>query len=262
MPVELAENRRVERTENFQHPVIRQLAAAIIKRCALIEQRQAVPHRTIRCPGDIMKRLLLDADLFPVRHFAKPAFDGGNAEPSEVIALAAREDGRRQPVRLRRAQDEDDVFRRLLERLQKRVERRGAQHMDLVDDEDFLLPLRRRVCRLIDHVPDIVDAVVRCRIHLDHVKTRVVRNRPAHRTLSARISVVRILTVDSLRKNFGDGRLARATCAAEKITVADAVRDDLVFQCAHDRVAPAHIIKGLRSVLPIERKIPCRTGHE
>ena len=59
-------------------------------------------------------------------------------------------DRRRHLVRVGRRQDEDDVRRRLLERLEQRVERRVGQHVHLVDEVDLVLRRRRarsRPCR-------------------------------------------------------------------------------------------------------------------
>jgi hypothetical protein len=70
----------------------------------------------------------------------------------QVEALAAREDRRQHLLRIGRGEDELHVRRRLLERLQQRVERRRREHVHLVDDVDLELPLGGRVADRVAQV--------------------------------------------------------------------------------------------------------------
>jgi hypothetical protein len=59
-------------------------------------------------------------------------------DPAQVEALAAREDRDRDLADLGGREQELHMGRRLLERLEERVERRGAEHVHLVDDVDLV----------------------------------------------------------------------------------------------------------------------------
>ena len=62
---------------------------------------------------------------------------------------------------LGRSQDEESMMRRFLQCLQERVESGGCQHMDLVNNEDFVFTDWRRDTHLVDQGTDIVHRVIR-----------------------------------------------------------------------------------------------------
>ena len=61
---------------------------------------------------------------------------------------------------LRCRKDEDRMCRRLLESLQKCIERRLRKHMDLVDDVHAVASHLRRHTHLVHQCLDVVDTVV------------------------------------------------------------------------------------------------------
>ena len=65
-----------------------------------------------------------------------------------------------------RGQDEDSVGWRFLQGLQKRVERRLAQHVHLVDDVHLVFALLRRNADLVHNAPDVFHLVVGRRVEL------------------------------------------------------------------------------------------------
>jgi hypothetical protein len=71
------------------------------------------------------------------------------------------------------------VLGRLLEHLQEGVEGLGGQHVDLVDDVDLREPADGGEVDPVPEVPYLVDPAVGGRVHLDHVKRRVVHDGPA-----------------------------------------------------------------------------------
>ena len=87
----------------------------------------------------------------------------------QVEPLAARQDGDRDLVDLGRREQELDVRRRLLERLQERVERVLRQHVDFVDDIDLVARRDRGIAHRLDDLAHVVDAGVGGGVHLDHV---------------------------------------------------------------------------------------------
>ena len=89
---------------------------------------------------------------------------------AELVDLRARQDRLGNLVELGRRHHEDDVRRRLLDRLQQRVERRRRQLVDFVDDEDLVAVAHRHDAEAgDDHLADVVDAGVGRGVDLEDV---------------------------------------------------------------------------------------------
>ncbi len=87
--------------------------------------------------------------------------------------------------------------------------------MHFIDDIDLVFSFRGRIGDLLPDLPDIVHAVVGRRIDLNDIHGRAGRNGPAGCTCPARISILRMLTVDRPGKDLRDGRLSGSSCPAE-----------------------------------------------
>jgi hypothetical protein len=103
------------------------------------------------------------------RNGGEEADEIGGADPAQVETLAARQDGDRDLADLRRGEDELDVLRRLLERLQQAVEGLCREHVHFIDDIDFITCRNRAIAHLLDDLSDIVDAGVGGGVHLDDI---------------------------------------------------------------------------------------------
>ena len=133
----------------------------------------------------------------PARHRLPPpslmrasfADDRIGRQAPEVEALRAADDGRQHLVGVGGGQDEDDVVGRLLDELEQRVERVGAQHVDLVDDVDPLAQLRRRGERPHHQVAGVLDQAVAGGVDLDHVQRPSLADRDAGRARVAWLAV-------------------------------------------------------------------------
>ena len=136
----------------------------------LLERAERVAEAAGRRAGDHVDRRLGDLDLLLDRHPAQHARDLLERRAVEVEAVAAVDDRGRHLVRLGRGQHEDDVRRRLLERLEERVPGRGREHVRLVEDEDAAAAAHRRERDVLAQRADVVDRVVRRGVHLDHVE--------------------------------------------------------------------------------------------
>ena len=101
--------------------------------------------------------------------------------------------------------------------------------MHLVNDIDLISSLCGPVRDLVPDLTDIVYAVVRCGVDLDHVHGSSRCDGPAHLALPAWASVDRMLTVHCLRKYLRYGRLSRSPCPAEQIRMPDTVCPDLIL---------------------------------
>ena len=174
------------------------------------------------------RRVALERHALLLRDIFKPRRDDLARNPPEIEPLTPRQYRRRYFLELGRRKNEYHVRRRLLERLQKRVERALRQHVDLVYDVDLVFQLRRKVFYVVAYFSDVVDAVVARGVHLDDIDAASRLGAAAGRALAARVPVDRVLAVDRPRENLRAGRLACSPCSAEKISVGSLPLRDLI----------------------------------
>ena len=108
--------------------------------------------------------------------------------PLEDERLAARAHRRQHLREVGRAEDEDEVRRRLLDQLQQRVPRRVRELVRLVEDVDLVAALDRLQHDAVADLADVVDAALRRRVHLDHVERRAGGDRRGRRGTCRRAS--------------------------------------------------------------------------
>ena len=92
------------------------------KRHSLVEQTQSVSHTAFAGPGQRHQTPLFDDDLVLFDHMTQPLDDLGSCNPAEVVMLAAGENRGRNFVDFGGREDKHDMRRRLLQRLQQRIE--------------------------------------------------------------------------------------------------------------------------------------------
>ena len=134
----------------------------------------------------------------------------------EVVDLAAGEYRGDDLLLFGGGEHEHHVARRLLQRLQKRVEGLRGEHVHLVDDKHLVASLHRRDTHLLGERAHGVDAVVRRGVELDDVERRAGVESLARVALVAGIAVGgQMLAVDGLGKDAGARGLAHSAGAAE-----------------------------------------------
>jgi hypothetical protein len=136
---------------------------------------------------------------------------------------------------------------RLLERLQQRVERRGRQHVHLVDDVDLVAALRGGVARRVAKVPDLVDAVIGRAVDLDHVEMAPVRNRDDGRVLGIKVGIGAARAVEGLGEDPRDRRLSGAPRADKEVGVPYPAPRDRIPEGAHHVVLADDVSERLRA---------------
>ena len=124
-----------------------------------------------RAPRAIEReRLVRHVDLLRVRDQAQFLHELREPRPLEDERLAARAHRRQHLGEIRGAEDEDEVRRRLLDQLQQRVPGGVGELVRLVEDVDLVAPFRRLEDDALADLADVVDAALRCGVHLDHVE--------------------------------------------------------------------------------------------
>ena len=169
--------------------------------------------------------------------------------------MRARPDGRQHLLRLRRREHEDQVLRRLLDDLQQRIEAGRGDHVRLVDDEDAVARLRRRVERPVPQLAGVVHTAVAGRVEFDDVDAaRTVRGqRHAGVAHAARCGRRPLLAVQRPSEDARRRRLPAAPRPGEQVGVVDAAGGQRSGERFGDVLLANHVGEGCRSVLAVER---------
>ena len=182
----------------------------------LIEHAQPIANRSVRTVGQQLQRTVGQAHALFRADAAHTLHQQRLRYALEVEAQAPGKNGRREFLRLSGRQNEHHVLRRLFQSFEQCVERAGREHMHLVNDIDLFAADGRRILDALAQLADILDAVVRCRVDLDHVHEGALADGTAVRACTAG-SPLRVLvqTVDALGENARGRCLARTARAAE-----------------------------------------------
>ena len=174
--------------------------------------------------GDQRGGAVVDRDPLAVGDAPHHGRDLLGRRTAEVKAVTAVDDRRQHLVGLGRRQHEDGPRRRLLKRLEERVPGLGGEHVRLVQDVDLVLAGDGRVGDLLTQFADVVDRVVGCGVHLDHVERGRARDRDARVADATRRDRRPVDAVQAGREDLGHARLAGAARADEQVGVVDLVR--------------------------------------
>ena len=185
--------------------------------------------------------------MFAVRNLPQPLDDQRDGDAFQIEPLAAGDDRRQDFMRLRRREKEFHMLRRLLQRLQEGVPRLRRQHVDFVDDVDFVFAVDRRVLHVFADVADMLHLVVRRAVDFNHIHGRSGRHFTAALALAARFAIDVVRAIQSLCENSRRRRLANSARTDKQIRMADAVLDDRIPQRPADMLLPDYFRKCLRT---------------
>ncbi len=170
----------------------------------------------------------------------------------EVEPLAARDDGGRHLVGLGGGQHEDDVRRRLLQRLQEGVEGLGRQHVHLVHQIHLVPPGHRRQAHPIAQLADLVDPTIAGGVHLHQIHGPPLEVGLAGLARVARLALRRLEAVHRLGQKAAHAGLARATGAAEQVGVGHPAAGQGVAHRLGDGILTHHLRERLGTPLTIK----------
>ena len=176
----------------------------------------------------------------------------------EVELQAAGEHRHRDLLGVGRRKNELDVFGRLLEGLQHRVERRRGEHVDFVDDVYLESPAARCVHRVLQELAHLVDLGVGCGIDFYQVDEAARVDFHAGRTLPAGTGADARLAIEAFREDPGEGRLAHAAGPGEQVRVVQALLIQRVAQRPDHVLLPDQRLERARSPLAGENLV----GHD
>ena len=132
----------------------------------LIKQRLAVAHRACRTSSHQFQSGLFDFKAFSFGQLPQSNRDIVGRNRAKVESLAAGKYRIGNFIRLCGAEDEFDHRRRFFERFQQRVKRLIGQHMDFVDDVDFILRPHRLDVHIRSQRSNIVDPAIGSTVNL------------------------------------------------------------------------------------------------
>ena len=217
-----------------------------------IQDRQCITHGAIGQAADQLGGVMVQLNVFLPGHIFQPTGNFIRRNALEVIALAAAEDSSRNFLYFRCGKDKDHMLRRFLHGFQQGIERRGRQHVHLVDDIYLILAHGRQIGGFIAQVTDVIHAVVGGGINFRYIQNGALINAFADSTFTAGVRAGGIQAVDRFGKNFGAGGFAGAAGAGKQVGMAHTVCRDLVFQRSNNGPLAYHILKTLRSPFAVQ----------
>ncbi len=186
----------------------------------LVIHRQGVAHAAVRLLSYDMKRFVVVGDTLAIGYEPEIPHHVVYLYALEIVYLATRKYRRYDLMFLGGRQYEYGMCGRLLQRLEKGVERSRRQHVGLVDDVDAVAAYLRRYAHLLGKGAYVIHRVVGGGVQLVYVERAVIVERTARLALVTRLRVgTRRHAVDGLGKNAGAGGLAHTARTAEKIGV-------------------------------------------
>ena len=135
-------------------------------------------------------------------------------DPAQIKTLAARQHRHRHFSNFGGGEHEFGVLRRLFQRLEERVERRGREHVDFVDDVDLVARAGGRIAHAVIDLAHVVDAGMGRGVHFQHVHVPAFHDRLAVHAERGHVDgrafdrTVRQFVVQRARQNPRRGGLA------------------------------------------------------
>ena len=229
---------------------------SLTERSRLVEDAEGITHAAVGLLSDDSQRLLFILDALLVGYRLQVVDGVLHRHTLEVIDLTTAEDGGQNLVLLRSGQDEDDMCRGFLQRLQERVEGGRREHVHLVDDEDLVLAYLRRNARLLHQGLDVLHRIVGGSIQLEDVQGTLLVERLTALALITRLTIGRrVLAVDGFGKDAGTGGLSHTTGSAEQIGMGQFARLYGILQCRCQGCLSYDRIKRHRSVFSCRNDI-------
>ena len=233
------------------HDAFLEPAAAVGDR--LVGEREPVAHRTARGARQQPQRTVVEGHAFGAEHLPQVLAHGGRCHRPQVELQAAAQHRRQHLLRVGGREHEFQIVRRLLERLQQRIEGVLGELVRLVDHEDLVAADAGLVGGALDEVADLVDAAVAGGVELDVVEVAVGVDLGAGLAHAAGLggdaaAAVGAGAVQALGQDARDRRLADAARAGEQVGVVQPPLLQRIRQRLHHVFLPHHLREAARTV--------------
>ena len=155
--------------------------------------------------------------LFVGQHLRQVLNDGLRRHGAQIELQTTRQHSDRYFVRIGGGQHKLQILGRLFQGFEHGIERGVAEHVHLVNHEDFEAPLHRLVSGLFEQLLHLIHASVRCRVQFGVINKSACINVYAGRTHATRLVCDASFTVQGLGQNTRHRGFAHAACAGEQI---------------------------------------------
>jgi len=166
----------------------------------------------------------------------------------EIEALAAGEDGGKDFVGFGGGEDELHVGRRFFQRFEKGVEGCRGQHVDFVDDIDFVFAAGGGVLDVFAEFANLFDAVVGGTVDFQDVHAAAFGDFLADGVIGIEVGFGATGTVEGFGQNAGGGGFSDAAGSDKKEGVGDAAGSDGVGQGLNNVILSHDILETLGTV--------------
>ena len=217
----------------------------------LVKNGEGVAHGAVCLGGDHVQGFIVNVHPFFLGDATEVPHHVRNADPVEVVGLAAAQDGGQDLVLLRGGQDEDGVCRRLLQGFEEGIEGGLGEHVNLVDDVHAVLSHLRRHLHLLHEGFDVLYGVVGGGIQfMDAVGSALLETYagfafPAGLHVRPRVGAVNHFGEDARRGGF-----AHATRAAEEVCMGQLPPPDGVGQRSGNGILANQAFERIRPIFP------------
>ena len=234
----------------------------------LIQKGGRIPCRPFGGASDQRERIIGDLRAFAAGDLTQERDHHLRFNTTQVEPLTAGQNRHGNLTNFRGRKDELDVGGRFLKRFQERVEGARRQHVNFVDDVDFVAGRGRAVMDRVDDLADVGDACVRCRVHLDHINVATFHDGGAMFALAAGFGrraalTIKANTVHALCDDPRRGRLTRPADTRHDKGLRDPPCLERILERAHHRVLTDEVGKGFGAVFTGKNLIAGlgRVGH-
>ena len=244
-------------SEHLAHGGLVHLATALHHR--LIQQAEGIAHGAVGMMGQQVEGAVRDGEAFRLGHPPQVFGDQRRLQPLQVELEAAGEHGDGQLVRFGGGEDELDVFRRLFQRLEQRIEAALGEHVHFVDQVDLEAALRRQILDIVQQFAGVLHLGARGGVDFDQVDEAAFVNGTAGIALATGLGGDAALAVERLGEHPSEGGLAHAAGAGEQV----GVMQPLLRQRMGERLDHMGLPHQLREVpgTPFARQRQCLHGY-
>ena len=187
----------------------------------LVEQRLRVAHSAVRRACDDVNRRIGDLHAFGVCDEREAFRYEIGRNPLQVKALAAGNDGRQNLVDFGCRKDEFCMFGRFFDGFEQSVPGALGEHVDFVDDVDFVFGTDRQMQDFLADFACFFDLRVRSGVDFDHIDAAFVGDGDAGFTFAARFAVDGVETVQRFCEDTSGGCFSDSARADEEIRLGD-----------------------------------------
>jgi hypothetical protein len=222
----------------------------------LVHDGHGVTHGTGTGAHDERQHAVLDGNVLPPAHLAEVVPQGPGRHEPERVVVGPRPDGPDDLFGLGGREDELEVFRRLLDDLEQRVEAGRRDHVGLVDDVDLVATARGPEEGLLPQVTGVVHTTVGRGVDLDDVDGTgaVAREVLAGLALAAGRGRGPLLAVQTAGQDARARGLSAASRPAEQVRVIDPVVPQRLLQRVGDMFLPDDLGERLRAITAVQRE--------